>query len=91
MRAVKTMYGTYFFAFGAFGSVYVICMVQLSSDLRKQYLYRNTAVLCAQCLDLSNLDDPRGTDSHIIGHAFSEPPDLIRAMGLGLSVASKID
>ena len=77
------------FSFGAFGSVYVICMVQLSSDLRKQYLYRTTAVLCAQCLDISNLDNPRGTDSHIIGHAFSEPPGLIR--GMGLSVACKID
>ena len=83
MRAVKTMYGTYFFAFGAFGSVYVICMVQLSSDLRKQYLYRTTAVLCAQCLDLWNLDNPRGTESHLIGHAFSEPAGLIRGMGVG--------
>ena len=61
-------------------------MVQLSSDLRKQYmyLYRTTALLCAQCLDLSNLDNPRGTDSHIhvIGHAFSEPPRLIRGQGV---------
>ena len=58
-------------------------MVQLASDLRKQYLYRTTAVLCAQCLDLSNLDNPRGTDSHIIGHAFSEPAGLIRGKGVG--------
>ena len=57
-------------------------MNQLSSDLRKQYLYRTTAVLCAQCLDLSNLDNPRGTDGHIIGHAFSEPPRLIRGQGV---------
>ena len=32
---------------------------------------------------LSNLDNPRGTDSHIIGHALSEPAGLIRGMGVG--------
>ena len=58
-------------------------MVQLASDLRKQYLYRTTAVLCAQCLDLSNLDNPRGTESHLIGHAFSEPAGLITCRGVG--------
>ena len=75
MRAVKTMYTLFCFRCIWFSvcDPNVICMVQLSSDLRKQYLYRTTAVLCAQCLDLSNLDNPRGTDSHIIGHAFSEP------------------
>ena len=69
MRAVKTMYTLFCFRCIWFSvcDPNVICMVQLSSDLRKQYLYRTTAVLCAQCLDLSNLDDPRGTDSHIIG------------------------
>ena len=64
-------------------------MVQLSSDLRKQYLYRTTDVLCAQCLDLSNLDNPRGTESHIIGHAFSEPARLIRGQGVGRGVHAK--
>ena len=85
MRAVKTMYTLFCFRCIWFSvcDPNVICMVQLSSDLRKQYLYRTTAVLCAQCLDLSNLDNPRGTDSHIIGHAFSEPPGLIRGMGVG--------
>jgi hypothetical protein len=58
-------------------------MVQRASDLRKQYLYRTTAVLCAQCLDLSNLDNPWGTNSHLIGHAFSEPAGLITCRGVG--------
>ena len=85
MRAVKTMYSLFCFRCIWFSvcDPNVICMVQLSSDLRKQYLYRTTAVLCAQCLDLSNLDNPRGTDSHIIGHAFSEPPGLITCRGVG--------
>ena len=81
MRAAKQC--THFFAFGAFGSVYLIRFDLHGSALRKQYLYITTAVLCAQCLDLSNLDNPRGTDSHIIGHAFSEPPRLIRGQGVG--------
>ena len=85
MRAVKTMYSLFCFRCIWFSvcDPNVICMVQLSSDLRKQYLYRTTAVLCAQCLDLSNLDNPRGTDSHIIGHAFSEPAGLITCRGVG--------
>ena len=37
---------------------------------------------------LSNLDNPRGTDSHIIGHAFSEPAGLIRGMGLSDACAT---
>ena len=85
MRAVKTMYTLFCFRCIWFSvcDPNVICMVQLSSDLRKQYLYRTTAVLCAQCLDLSNLDNPRGTDSHIIGHALSEPAGLITCRGVG--------
>ena len=85
MRAVKTMYTLFCFRCIWFSvcDPNVICMVQLSSDLRKQYLYRTTAVLCAQCLDLWNLDNPRGTESHLIGHAFSEPAGLIRGMGVG--------
>ena len=40
---------------------------------------------------LSNLDNPRGTDSHIIGHAFSEPAGLIRGMGLSDACAKSIE
>ena len=40
---------------------------------------------------LSNLDNPRGTDSHIIGHALSEPAGLIRGMGLSDACAKSIE
>ena len=40
---------------------------------------------------LSNLDNPRGTDSHLIGHAFSEPAGLIRGMGLSDACAKSIE
>ena len=40
---------------------------------------------------LSNLDNPRGTDRHLIGHAFSEPAGLIKGMGLSDACAKSIE
>ena len=55
------------------------------TELHVQLYYARSAWM------LSNLDNPRGTDSHLIGHAFSEPAGLIRGMGLSDACAKSIE
>ena len=68
---------------GAWFNVYLTCANSTCTEL--QLYYARSAWM------LSNLDNPRGTDSHIIGHAFSEPAGLIRDMGLSDACAKSIE